>query len=635
MAHRGDAKKAGTAALTLGALGVVFGDIGTSPLYAMEAVFHAHDGAVKPDEASIYGVISLVFWAITIVVSLKYVTFVLRADNNGEGGIMALIALVRSVDLKGRVAQAVLVALGIFGASLFYGDGMITPAISVLSAIEGLEVVEPGLESIVIPASVAVLTVLFAIQRFGTAAVGRLFAPVMAIWFAVLAVGGLAKVIESPAILGALSPTYAVQFFVDEPGIAFIALGAVVLAVTGAEALYADVGHFGRGPIRRAWFFAVFPALTLNYMGQGALILESPDATGNPFFLLFPSWSRIPVVVLATLAAVIASQAVISGVFSVTRQAVRLGFVPRVKIVHTSEQEHGQVYAPGINGLLFVAVVALVVGFGSSSALASAYGIAVTGTLAIDTLLFFFVVRYLWKKPLPLVIAGSALFLLVDLAFFAANVPKIATGGWFPLAVALVLYVLLTTWEKGREIVTERRREEEGSLHDFVEEVRAMDPPPYRAPSTAVFLNAGKETTPLALRENLDHNRAVHASVVIVAIETLRVPHVSPDERLVIDELDYEDDGISHVTARFGFQDRPNVPETLRAAANDGLEGSVDCENASYFLSHITIVQSRRPGMARWRKKLFIAMSRTSASPVDYFVLPDDRIVTMGAHIEL
>jgi KUP system potassium uptake protein len=393
MADRGAAKKAGAAALTLAALGVVFGDIGTSPLYALEAVF-APSHHLEPTEDAVYGVISLVFWAITIVVSLKYVTFVMRADNDGEGGIMALIALVQGVELRRSAAQAALVALGIFGAALFYGDGVITPAISVLSAVEGLEVVEPDLDAVVIPITVAVLTLLFFIQRFGATAVGRLFGPVMAVWFTVLAVAGLAKVVEEPSVLRALSPTYGVQFFADHGGTAFLALGAVVLVVTGAEALYADVGHFGRRPIRRAWFMLVFPALTLNYMGQGALILASPRAAGNPFFLLFPDWARIPAVVLATLAAVIASQAVISGVFSVTRQAVRLGFLPRVRIIHTSEEEHGQVYAPGVNRLLFVAVLALVVGFGSSSALAAAYGIAVTGTLAIDTLLFFVVVRH-------------------------------------------------------------------------------------------------------------------------------------------------------------------------------------------------------------------------------------------------
>ncbi len=497
----GGPAKAGAAALTLGALGVVFGDIGTSPLYALDAVFHESD--VKPDQASVYGIISLVFWSITLIVSVKYVLFIMRADNEGEGGIMALIALLQSAlkDTRGKVA---LVAAGVFGASLFYGDGMITPAISVLSAVEGLEVISPSLESIVIPATLTILTILFFIQRFGTGAVGRLFGPVMGLWFSVLAVSGLAKVIDDPSVVKALSPSYAVEFFANDFGIAFLSLGGVVLAVTGAEALYADMGHFGRKPIRRAWFWLVFPALTLNYLGQGALIVESPKAISNPFFLLMPDWARVPVVVLATMAAVIASQAVISGAFSVTRQAVQLGFLPRLTIHHTSEEEVGQVYAPAINMVLFVAVIALVVGFGSSESLAAAYGIAVTGTLAIDTVLFFVVVRVLWGRPWWLVGAGVTLFLVIDLSFFGANVPKIVHGGWFPLVVGLAVFTVLMTWQRGRELVTEARRKEEGPLQAFVDEIHEMDPPLHRTPGTAVFLNAGKSTTPLAMRANVE-----------------------------------------------------------------------------------------------------------------------------------
>src|SRR3954464_5425979 len=411
----------------------------------------------------------------------------MRADNEGEGGIMALIALVQGVSLRGRWTKMALVALGIFGASLFYGDGMITPAISVLSAVEGLKVTTPSLESAVVPITLVIITVLFSIQRFGTGAVGRLFGPVMGLWFAVLAVSGLGQIFDNPGIIKALSPSYAVQFFADHPGTAFIALGSVVLAVTGAEALYADMGHFGRSPIRRSWFMFVFPALTLNYLGQGSLILSSPKAIDNPFFLLFPHWARIPMVLLATVATVIASQAVISGAFSVTRQAVQLGFLPRLTIRHTSHQEEGQVYAPGINAGLFVAVVALVVGFGSSQNLASAYGIAVTGTLAIDTILFFVVVRMLWRKPTWLVALGATVFLTVDLAFFAANLPKVAHGGWFPLTIALIVFTVLITWQRGRAIVTRNRIEEEGPLRVFVEEVRGADPEAYRSPGTGVF----------------------------------------------------------------------------------------------------------------------------------------------------
>ncbi|MDQ3677508.1 MAG: potassium transporter Kup [Actinomycetota bacterium] len=625
---------AGMAALTFGALGVVFGDIGTSPLYALETVFTASHHPIEPNEAGVYGVISLVFWAITIIVSVKYVTFIMRAGNEGEGGIMALIALVQGASLKGRAAQATLVALGIFGAALFYGDGMITPAISVLSAVEGLDVAAPGLESFVVPITLVVLTVLFAIQRFGTEVVGRAFGPVMVLWFTVLAVSGFAKVIESPGILKALSPTYGIAFFVDNGSVAFLALGAVVLAVTGAEALYADMGHFGRPAISRAWFFFVFPALTLNYLGQGALILESPEAVKSPFFLLMPAWAQVPMVLLATAAAVIASQAVISGAFSVTRQAVQLGFLPRLRIRHTSEAE-GQIYAPSINALLFVAVVALVVGFGSSAGLASAYGIAVTGTLAIDTILFFVVVRMLWRKPLWLVLSGAVAFLVVDLAFFSANLPKVVDGGWFPLVLALAVFTLLTTWQRGRELVGAKRAHEEGLLADFVEEVHAMDPPVFRAPGTAVCLNTGKETTPLALRENLDHNHVLHECVVIVSVQTLRVPHVHRSERVVVDELGYEDDGILHLTVSYGFQDNQNVPAALLQATAEGLEVEIDVARATYFISKITIVRGDHPGMSRWRKKLFLALSRTSTSPVELFGLPEHRIVTMGSYIEL
>jgi KUP system potassium uptake protein len=624
---------AGMAALSLGALGVVFGDIGTSPLYALQTVFAADEHAVRPTESGVYGVISLVFWAITLIVSIKYVALIMRADNEGEGGIMALIALIREVGLKRRAAQVALVALGIFGASLFYGDGMITPAISVLSAVEGIEVVEPSLHSVVVPITLVILTGLFAIQRFGTGVVGRFFGPVMGVWFTLLAVAGLSKVVHEPGILRAISPTYGISFLFGHGHVAFIALGSVVLTVTGAEALYADMGHFGRSPIRRSWFIAVFPALILNYMGQGALILDDPKAIANPFYLLIPEWARIPMIVLATIATVIASQAVISGAFSVTRQAVQLGFLPRLTILHTS-REAGQVYVPAVNWGIFVAVVALVVGFGSSAALAAAYGIAVTGTLAIDTVLFFVVVHILWKKPARLAIAGAAAFLTVDLAFFAANVPKIEHGGWFPLAIAGLVFVVLTTWQRGREIVTKRRIELEGPLRDFVEEIRDPDKPIKRAPRTGIFLDANPDTTPLALRANVEHNCVLHESVVIVAVRTLNVPHVDEDERVTIDDLGYQDDGITHVTARFGFQDDLDVPRTLRRAAKR-MEGDVDFEAVSYFLSRISIIATRGPGMALWRKKLFIVIARNAASPVPYFHLPDDRTIVMAAHVEL
>jgi KUP system potassium uptake protein len=627
--------QAGVAALTLAALGVVFGDIGTSPLYALQTVFHADHGIIHPTSTDVYGVISLVFWSITIIVSIKYVTLIMRADNDGEGGIMALIGLIRGVTIEGRYTKMALVALGLFGASLFYGDGMITPAISVLSAVEGLEVVSPSLDSLVVPITLVVLVGLFSIQRFGTGTVGRLFGPVMAIWFLILGVSGAVQIAADPGIVKALSPSYAVEFFADHFGIAFIALGSVVLAVTGAEALYADMGHFGRPPIRRAWFFLVFPALTLNYLGQGSLILESPSAIDNPFFLLMPDWSRIPMVMLATLATVIASQAVISGAFSVTRQAVQLGFLPRLRILHTSNEEVGQVFVPSINRGLMVIVAGLVIGFGSSAALASAYGIAVTGTLAIDTILFFVVVHKLWHKPLWMAIGGAAAFLFVDLSFLAANVSKVFHGGWFPLLIGLLAFTVLITWQRGREIVTRNRREQEGPLRAFVDELHAMDPPVNRVPGTAVFLNANLDTTPLAMRANVEHNKSLQESAVVLSIRTEPVPHIAPGERLVVDDLGFSDDGITHLTARFGFADEPDIPETLRLAKEAGLECEIDVDHASYFISRITIVRTDEPGMRRWRKKLFLGTAELASDPTDYFGLPIDRTIVMGSHVEV
>jgi len=622
------------AALSVGALGVVYGDIGTSPLYALQTVFTVDHHAVHPDPSSVYGVISLVFWAITVIVSVKMVLLIMRADNDGEGGIMALIALVQNVVLQRRIAKAALVALGIFGASLFYGDGMITPAISVLSAVEGMKVVSPDLHSLVIPITVAIIAVLFAIQRLGTGAVGSLFGPVMAVWFVVLAVAGLHGIVDHPGILRAVSPTYGAEFLFDHGGVAFAALGGVVLTVTGAEALYADLGHFGRAPIRQAWFAIVFPALLLNYMGQGALILGTPEAVDNPFFMLVPHWSRVPMVLLATVATVIASQAVISGAFSVTRQAVQLGFLPRLNIRHTSGRVEGQVYVAGVNWGLCLAVIGLVIGFGSSTSLGSAYGIAVTGTLAIDTVLFFVVVRFLWGRPLWIVLGGATALLVVDLTFLAANLTKVHHGGWFPLLVALIAFIVLTTWQRGRAIVTQRRTELEGPLRTFVEKIRKLDPPVYRPPRTGVFLNANPDTTPLALRANLEHNRAVHESVVIVTVNTLKVPHVPSRDRVTVDDLGYRDDGITHLTLRYGFQDNVNVPRALRAAAKH-IEGDVDLHAVSYFVSRINIETTRAPGMPRWRKRLFVAIARNAASPIDYFGLPDERTVTVSSRIEL
>ncbi|MDQ8043205.1 MAG: potassium transporter Kup [Solirubrobacteraceae bacterium] len=626
--------KSSGAALTLGALGVVFGDIGTSPLYAMKETFDGpHKLAIA--HAHVYGVLSLIFWSITIIVSLKYVTFIMRADNDGEGGIMALIAKVEALPVRSPKATFGLVALGIFGAALFYGDGMITPAISVLSAVEGLKLAAPGLADYVVPIAVAILTGLFFIQRFGTGVVGRAFGPVMGLWFGVLGVMGIAKIVHEPAILQSLSPHYAVAFFVDEPKMAFLALASVVLAVTGAEALYADMGHFGRSPIRRAWFLFVMPALFLNYMGQGALLLKDPSAIESPLYRLVPHDLLIPLLVLATAATVIASQAVISGAFSVTRQAVRLGFLPYLTIRHTSRHEVGQIYVPVINWGLYVAILGLVVGFGSSTHLASAYGIAVTGTLAIDTILFFVVVRMLWQKPVWLVAVGVVGFLTVDLAFFLANLTKVVTGGWFPLVIAGVIFVVLMTWRRGQLSVAARRAEEEGSLTDFVLALDASDDPPIRVPGTAVFLNADPERTPLAMRFNVEHNHVLHEQVVVFNVETVGVPHVTPDARCEVDTVVIPDDGIVLVKAKYGFQDRPHVPETL-AMIEDRLGMTLDLENASYFLSRVTLAESKTPGgMALWRKRLFISLERNGAGRVEYFGLPHDKVVSFGSEIEV
>jgi KUP system potassium uptake protein len=625
----------GMAVLTLGALGVVFGDIGTSPLYALRTVFTADNHVVRAAPGEVYGVVSLVFWSITMIVSVKYVSFIMRADNGGEGGIMALTALVQGVRLKGARAKLTLIALGIFGASLFFGDGMITPAISVLSAVEGLKVAAPSLGSLVLPITVAVLTALFAIQRYGTGLVGNLFGPVMAVWFTVLALMGIAEIAHHPEVLKGLSPSYGAQFFRDHRGVAFIALGSVVLAVTGAEALYADMGHFGRSPIRRAWFILVFPALTLNYLAQGSLILRSPGAVENPFYLLLPAWAQVPMVVLATVATVIASQSVISGAFSVARQAVQLGFLPRLTIRHTSEHEERQVYTPAINWSLFVAVIALVVGFGSSAALASAYGVAVTGTFILNTILFLAVARLLWHTRKRLIALGAAVFLSVELVFFSATLTKVGHGGWLPLVLGLTVFTVLMTWRRGREIVTENRDRKEGSLRDFVRDVRALHPPVRRVPGTAVFLNANPQTTPLALRANVEHNHVLHHNVVILSIETEGVPHVAGKDRLAANDLGDRHDGIMRLTARFGYQDHPNVPAALRLAVGQGLLEPRDLDDISYFLSKITIVRTDAPGMSAWRKRLFLTIAHNAASPVEYFRLADDRTVIMGEQIEI
>ncbi|NMH98421.1 potassium transporter Kup [Pseudonocardia sp. K10HN5] len=621
----------------LAALGVVYGDIGTSPLYAMQTVFSIDNGAVQPTPLDVYGVVSLIFWSITLVVSIKYVLFVLRADNDGEGGVMALAALARRVltGTPGRRA-ALVMALGVLGAALFYGDSVITPAISVLSAIEGLEVVSPGLADLVVPIAAAILAMLFAVQRWGTHRVGSLFGPVMLLWFAAVGVAGLREVFGRPSILQGLSPSYAVAFAADRPCAAFIAMGAVVLAITGAEALYADMGHFGRSPIRRAWFLIVFPALTLNYLAQGALILRDPATRANPFYLLLPSWAQLPMIVLATVATVIASQAVISGAFSVSRQALRLGFLPHLRIRHTSSRQEGQIYVPAVNRGLFVAVLAVTLTFRASTRLATAYGVAVTGTFLITTALLLAVARAYWRWPVWRVLVVGVVFGVVELTYFAANLTKVTHGGWLTLLIAAAVFTVMMTWQRGREIVTARRHELEGPLSWLLDKVR--DAGVLRVPGTAVLPHPTKDTTPLALRANLQFNHVLHERVVIISGRTETVPHIPRDQRLTVDDLSDPDDGIVHITARFGFQDRADFPEVLRQAAArhlGELTGELDPDKASYFVSRISLRRTDRPGMSAWRKALFISMAHNAASQAEFLCLPYDRTVVMGSHVDL
>jgi KUP system potassium uptake protein len=620
--------------LTIAALGVVFGDIGTSPLYAMKEAFGgAHE--LTPNADRVFGIVSLIFWSLMIIVTLKYVALVMRANNRGEGGIMALVALVRRAPTPARLTGT-LVLLGIFGAALFYGDGMITPAISVLSAVEGLNVAAPGVDQLVVPIALAVLTGVFVVQRFGTGAVGRMFGSVMLAWFGVLAALGVVEIIDHPSILRALSPTYAVAFFGDEPGVAFLALGSVVLVVTGAEALYADMGHFGRSAISRAWLIVAFPALLLNYMGQGALVIGDPTAVENPFYRLAPGWAQLPLVFLATVATIIASQAVISGAFSVTAQAIQLGFLPRMSIKHTSGSAEGQIYVPTINWVLFGAVAALVVGFGSSSSLASAYGIAVTATLAIDTLLAFVVIRTLWRKPLWAVVAGVAAFLVVDLTFFAANTTKIIHGGWFPIIMGIVIFTLLSTWLRGRVLALRRLADREMPLDRFLKLLRAQQArggpgmPVERIPGTAVYLTALDGGTPLPLNRNIEHHHVLHEHVVLFTSAVKNVPTVADAKRLEISELGQ---GIVRVVASYGFQEQPDVPAALRLAAADGV--NIDPERASYFLGHITLNPVDSKGMALWRKRLFATMSKQSVRASTYLGIPSDRVVEVGTQVDI
>ncbi|WP_344155244.1 potassium transporter Kup [Kribbella yunnanensis] len=621
------------AALMIGALGVVFGDIGTSPIYTIQTIFNPGDPhPVETATQNVYGIISLIFWAVTLIVTIKYVLLVLRADNQGEGGILAMITLIQNIPrTSGRRTTVLLAGLGIFGASLFFGDSMITPAISVLSAVEGVKVIQPGLDAWVVPITAVIIIGLFSVQKHGSGRIGRSFGPIMIVWFAAIAVCGIGGILDHPSILKALSPTYAIGFLTGHFGTAFFALAAVVLAITGAEALYADLAHFGRQPITRAWLFLVFPACILSYLGQGALVLEDPNGFTSPFFLLVPEWGRIPMVILATAATVIASQAVITGAFSVAHQAVQLGYLPRLRIQYTSTETAGQIYVPWVNWALMIAVLTLVFAFETSAALAFAFGMAVTGTIVINSLLFFYIVRKQWQKPLWLVILGAAIFLTVELLFLGANLTKFVHGAWLPLLIAVSVFLVLTTWQQGRQLVTAKREREEGQLREFIDTLHER--PITRVDGTAVFLNRGNTTVPLAMRANVEHNHVLHKNVVILSIETVTVPHVPEPERILVDDLGYTDDGIIHVTARLGYVESANVPEILERAAAQSTELTVDPDDTSYFLSAIELKLGDTSGMPRWRKRIFLATTAITADAAEYFHLPREQVVIVGSQI--
>ncbi|MGO0692199.1 potassium transporter Kup [Pseudomonas guariconensis] len=626
-AHQTLPSKTSGVGMLVAAVGVVYGDIGTSPLYTLKEVFSGHYG-VQVNAAGVLGVLSLVFWSLIWVVSIKYVLFILRADNQGEGGIMALTALAHRAAAPYARLSRVLVLLGLFGAALFYGDSMITPAISVLSAVEGLQLAFDGIEHWVVPVSVVVLVALFMIQRHGTARIGILFGPIMVLWFVVLGALGVHGIAQRPEVLQALNPTWAVQFFVVHPGMGVAILGAVVLALTGAEALYADMGHFGRKPIARAWFVLVLPGLVLNYFGQGALILGNPDAVRNPFYLLAPGWALLPMVGLATLATIIASQAVISGAFSLTRQAIQLGYVPRMFIQHTSSEEQGQIYIGMVNWALMVGVVLLVIGFESSSALAAAYGVAVTGTMLITTLLSSAVVLLLWKAPRWLAVPLLLGFLLVDSLYFSANAPKILQGGAFPVIAGIALFVLMTTWKRGRRIIVERLDESALSLDLFIASLQFQ--PPHRVQGTAVFLTARAEAVPHALLHNLLHNQVLHEQVVLLTVMSEDEPRVSANKRF---EVEAFGEGFFRVTLHFGFMEEPDVPKALGGCQRDGLDfGPM---RTTYFLSRETVIATKRIGMARWREYLFAFLLKNANSNLRYFKLPLNRVIELGTQVEM
>jgi KUP system potassium uptake protein len=615
------------ATLSLVALGVVYGDIGTSPLYAIRECFYGPH-AVTATHDHVLGVLSLIFWALIIVISVKYLVFVLRADNQGEGGILALTALATPIKPSGRTERSVLIAIGIFGAALLYGDGIITPAISVLGAMEGLSVATPALQPYIVPVTIAIIVALFLFQSRGTAGVGKVFGPITLLWFIVLAALGLIQIARYPAVLAAVNPWYAVNFFLATGWHGYLVLGSVFLVVTGGEALYADMGHFGRKPIRLDWFSIVLPSLLLNYFGQGALLLENPAAAENPFYLLAPPWAIYPMILLAVAAAVIASQAVISGAYSLTMQAVQLGFSPRIKIDHTSRHQYGQIYISGINWALMLGCILIVLGFRTSSNLAAAYGVAVTSTMVITTALFYVVARERWRWSRLAAGSLAVAFLIVDVAFFGANIIKVAQGGWLPLVLALLVYTIMLTWKRGRRVLADRIQQEAKPLDDFIKQIAQQ--PVTRVPGTAVFMNGSASRTPPAMLHNLEHNKVLHDRVVFVTVKTQQIPHVPASERVTVEAFGH---GLYRVKVYYGFMDEPNIPDALATAVTAKLP-PLDADT-TYFLGRETIIASSRPGMALWRERLFALMARNATTATAYFGIPPDRVVELGEQIEI
>jgi KUP system potassium uptake protein len=619
--------EARNSALALAALGVVFGDIGTSPLYTMREIFAGAHHAVPISPENVLGILSLIFWSLTLIVAIKYATLIMRADNKGEGGIMALMALVLR-EKSGTSTGALLMLVGLFGAALFYGDSIMTPAISVLSAVEGIGVAAPALHAFIVPITLGVLFGLFYVQRHGTGKVGSMFGRVTLVWFLVLAILGIINIIEAPGVLVALNPAYAVRFFANNPMLGYLSLGAAVLAVTGAETLYADMGHFGRTPIRLAWFGLVLPALVLNYFGQGALLLTDPNAIANPFYLMAPTWALYPLIGLATAATVIASQAVITGTFSITRQAMQLGYVPRMEIQHTSRDEMGQIYLPGINWFLFCAVALLILGFRSSSNLASAYGIAVTGTMLIDTLLTFVVARAVWKWHPLLCVGVLGIFIAIDVAYFSANLLKIHEGGWFPLGMGTLAFIVMTTWKRGRALLNSRLSTESMPLDALVKSVGMGGVP--SVPGTAIFMTSNPDIAPHPLLHSLKHYKCLHERIVFLTVIPLDVPHVAQNQRLTVERIS---DQFWRVKVYFGFMDEPNLPDALEWCGEQGID--IDLMDSTFFLGRETLIPKIKSDMAFWREKLFVAMFRNAGSAAGYFHLPPGRVVELGSQVVL